>query len=105
MTGFKRYISRLQGSTVRFDLRAYAPAVAAIGGLERELTSLADEDIRGRSRALRQRARSGESLAALRTDFFALAREASRRVLGQRPYDEQVLSSRCRPERARHSPR
>ncbi len=93
MTRLKRYISRLQGSTVQFDVRRYAPAVAAIGALERELTSLANEDILGRSRALRERARSGESLAALRTDLFALAREASRRVLGQRPYDEQVLAA------------
>jgi preprotein translocase subunit SecA len=93
MTGLKRYIRRLQGSTVRFDLRAYTPAVAAIGGRERELMGLADEQILRRSRALRERARSGEPLGALRTDLYALAREASRRALGQRPYDEQVLAA------------
>ncbi len=46
-----------------------------------------------RSRALHARARAGEPLAALRASLFALAREASRRVLGQRPFDEQIVAA------------
>ena len=45
------------------------------------------------ARIFTTRARSGEPLGALRTSLFALAREASRRVLGERPFDEQVVAA------------
>ena len=47
----------------------------------------------GRSRALHARARAGEPRQALRAPFFALVREASRRALGQRPFDEQIVAA------------
>src|SRR5262245_31258071 len=91
--GWKHSIRRLRGSTVCFDLRRYALPAAAIAELERACRDLSDEELSRGSRALRDRARAGESLLALRDSFFALVREASRRVLGQRPFDEQVLAA------------
>jgi len=91
--GWKHYLRRLQGSTVRFDLSRYQSPVAAIAELEREYRDLSDQDIVRRSQALRARARSGESRDALRVPLFALAREASRRVLGQRPFDVQIIAA------------
>ncbi len=91
--GLKDYIRRLQGSTVRFDLSRYQAPVAAIAELEREYRSLSDEDMLRRSEALRARARSGESRDTLRVPLFALAREASHRVLGQRPFDVQLIAA------------
>ncbi len=90
---WKRLVSRLQGSTVRIDLSAYEPEVAAIGNLEPGLRDLSDEEILHRSLTIRDRARSGEPLAALRVPLFALAREAARRALHQRPFDEQILAA------------
>jgi preprotein translocase subunit SecA len=91
--GWKDYLRRLQGSTVRFDLSRYQSPVAAIAALEREYRDLSNQDIVHRSQALRVRARSGESRDALRVPLFALAREASRRVLGQRPFDVQIIAA------------
>ena len=91
--GWKHYISRLQGSTVCVDLTPYESPLAAIAELETACRQLSDQEILRRSRALHDRARSGEPLAALRVSLFALAREASRRVLGQRPFDEQVVAA------------
>ena len=86
------YLDRLRGSTVRFDLHRYGPLLADIAQLEAATQGLTDIDITERARALRQRARGGESLTALQAPLFALAREAARRVLGQRPFDEQIVA-------------
>jgi preprotein translocase subunit SecA len=90
---WKHRIRRLQGSTVCVDLRRYASPAAAIAQLESACRDLSDEEISRGSRALHARARAGEPRLALRDSFFALVREASRRVLGQRPFDEQVLAA------------
>ncbi len=93
MQAWAQYVRRLQGSTVRFDLSGYSSQLAAIADLERDLLDIPDEEITARSRALHTRAAAGEDRRALRPPLFALAREASRRVLGERPFDEQVLAA------------
>ena len=67
--------------------------VAAIGELEGATQALSDEALLERSHTLRARARAGEPRDALRVPFFALAREAARRALGQRPFDVQLLAA------------
>ena len=91
-TDWTYYLRRLQGSTVRFDLTEYAASLAAIAALEAELQALTDEEIQTRARTLRDRVRAAEELGEIRPAFFALAREASRRVIGERPFDEQVVA-------------
>jgi len=86
-------VARLQGSTVSFDLTRFQSALAGIRALEDGCRTLSDADLQGRSHALRGRARAGEPPAALRGPLFALAREAAHRVLGQRPFDEQLLAA------------
>jgi preprotein translocase subunit SecA len=51
---------------------------------------LADDGLAGRARALRTRVAGGATAEAVLPEAFALAREAARRALGQRPFDEQV---------------
>jgi preprotein translocase subunit SecA len=91
--GWRRYISRLQGSTIRFDLGRYTAEAAEIANLEGGLRECSDGDILRQSSALRARARGGEHLAVLRPSLYAIAREAARRVLGERPFDEQVIAA------------
>jgi preprotein translocase subunit SecA len=85
-------ISRFQGSTVRFDLGAYTTAVPAIAELESELQELTDADIRLRGERLHDKARAGADLSSIRPEMFALACEASRRVLGEQPFAEQLIA-------------
>ena len=92
-TGWRHFLSRVQGSTVRFDLEPYAASLAAIAELEGEIRALSDEDLQRRSRDFHARARSGRHLGDFRAPLFALVREAARRVLGERPYDEQVVAA------------
>jgi preprotein translocase subunit SecA len=90
---WKAFIARIQGSSVHTDLSGYLGPLAAIADGESALRDSSDQKILHRSQALRDRARSGAPLAGLRTPFFALAREASRRALGLRPFDEQVVAA------------
>jgi preprotein translocase subunit SecA len=76
---------------VVFDLTAYDEELADINRLGEDAEALSDTEIRARAVDLREHA--GGSRETIRTAFFALAREASRRVLGLRPFDVQVLAA------------
>lgn len=72
-------------------VKSLRPRVAAISALEPELAALSDADLRARTDAFRARIAAGESLDDLLVPAFATAREASKRVLGLRPFDVQML--------------
>jgi preprotein translocase subunit SecA len=65
--------------------------VEAVNACEEDVARLSDVQLRARTPELRQRLDRGESLDALLPEAFATVREAARRVLGQRPFDVQVL--------------
>ncbi|ESQ37824.1 hypothetical protein EUTSA_v10028392mg [Eutrema salsugineum] len=69
----------------------YASIVASVNRLETEISSLSDSELRERTDALKQRAQRGESMDSLLPEAFAVVREASRRVLGLRPFDVQLI--------------
>ncbi|MBG6085611.1 preprotein translocase subunit SecA [Zhihengliuella flava] len=69
-------------------LRRY---VSAINALEDEFMAMSDEDLRGESDRLKERYSDGESLDALLPEAFAAVREASRRTLGMRHFDVQLM--------------
>ncbi|XP_010424676.1 PREDICTED: protein translocase subunit SECA1, chloroplastic [Camelina sativa] len=71
----------------------YASTVASVNRLETEISALSDSELRGRTDALKQRARKGESMDSLLPEAFAVVREASRRVLGLRPFDVQLIGN------------
>ena len=60
-------------------------------GYEPEMEVLSDEEMREEADSLRERARDGASLDDLLPEAFALTREASRRAIGQRHYDVQLI--------------
>ena len=101
--GWRQRLAHLRGSPVTFDLRPYDQELAEIGRLSTDVEPLSDGEIEARARGLRHRARGsrlrsfgaagGQALESIRAEFFALARDASRRVLGQRPFDVQVLAA------------
>lgn len=69
----------------------YAATVNIINGLEPEISALSDLELRDRTVALRERAQQGQSLDSLLPEAFAVVREASKRVLGLRPFDVQLI--------------
>lgn len=65
--------------------------VEAINRLEPEIEKLSNAEIRARSLDLKKRVAGGESLDTVLPEAFALVREAAKRTLGQRPFDEQLM--------------
>ncbi|WP_285787953.1 preprotein translocase subunit SecA [Micromonospora sp. NBRC 101691] len=76
-----------EGRMVR-RLKAIANAVNSI---EDEYVNLTDDELRGMTDHFKERIADGESLDDLLPEAFAVCREAAARVLGQRPYDVQVM--------------
>jgi preprotein translocase subunit SecA len=65
--------------------------VGAVNDAEGGVCDLSDADLRARTDEFKRRLADGESLDDILPDAFATVREAATRVLGQRPYDVQVL--------------
>src|SRR5256714_12900441 len=71
--------------------KGYADRVDRINAFEPEMELLGDEELREEADKLRERARNGEPLDELLYETFALTREASKRTLGQRHFDVQMI--------------
>lgn len=74
-------------------MRKYWKLVKQINELEPSVASKSNGELLAQSQDLKQRAQSGESLNNLLVDAFALVREASRRTLGLRHYDVQLIGA------------
>ncbi|MCA2961014.1 MAG: preprotein translocase subunit SecA [Silvanigrellales bacterium] len=73
------------------ELRRIEPILTRINTLETAFTALSDEALRGKTDEFKKRHAAGESLDSLLAEAFAVAREASRRVLGKRQFDVQLI--------------
>src|SRR5215217_7058150 len=73
------------------QFRQYAKRVERINAWEPELELLEDDELRAQTDSLRERARNGESLDELLPETFAVVRETSRRSLGMRHFDVQLI--------------
>jgi preprotein translocase subunit SecA len=73
------------------EIRRHLAVAAAINQLEPDLQALDDAALRARSDDLRARATEGEDLDELLIEAFALCREASRRTIGMRHFDVQLV--------------
>ena len=86
-----KFLTRIFGSRNQRLLRQYSKVVKKINALEEGLQALDDEALKARTAELRQRYDNGESLQSLLPEAFAVAREASVRTLGLRPFDVQLI--------------
>jgi preprotein translocase subunit SecA len=73
------------------EVKRHLAVATAVNELEPELKALDDAALRARSDDLRRRAGDGEDLDELLIEAFALCREASRRTIGLRHFDEQLV--------------
>ena len=87
MLGFAK---KLFGSSNDRKVKDFMSRVQKINALEDKYAALSDDELRMMTDAFRDRIAQGETLDKLLNDAFAVAREASKRVLGQRQYDVQL---------------
>ena len=82
---------RLFGTVNDRIVKRMRSVVEAINALEPELEKLSDEDLRARTGWFRTRLAEGATLDDLLVEAFATVREASKRTLGQRHFDVQMM--------------
>jgi preprotein translocase subunit SecA len=72
-------------------LKGYRRIVPEVNALEPQISALTDEALRGKTAEFRQRLAGGATLDELMPEAFAVVREASKRVLGLRHFDVQLV--------------
>ena len=75
------------------DIKKLLPIVNSINALEAQMEKLSDEELKAQTPKFKQRLSEGVSLDDILPEAFATVREASKRVLGMRPYDVQIIGS------------
>ena len=88
MASFLEKILRTGDKRVLRQLEAYTKAV---NSLEDSFASMTDEELRAETDKFRERVNDGESLDIMLPEAFAVVREASKRTLGKRHYDVQLM--------------
>ena len=91
MSIFGGLAKRIFGSSNDRYVRSLQPLVQRINALEPNIEALTDEELRGQTALFRARLADGETLDDLMPEAFATVREASKRTLGQRHYDVQMI--------------
>jgi preprotein translocase subunit SecA len=84
---------KLFGSSNERRIRAYRPRVDEINALEPELEALSDEALRARTDEFKKQLVEGRTLDDILVPAFATVREASKRTLGQRHFDVQMIGA------------
>ncbi len=84
-------LTRVFGSSNDRQLRQLNRIVARINALEPDIEKLSDDELKARTPEFRKRIADGETLDKILPEAFAVCREASRRVLGMRHYDVQLI--------------
>jgi len=88
---FNRLLTGIFGSRNERLLRQMNKTVAKINTFEPSLQALSDDELRGTTDEFKKRLADGQTLDDLLPEAFAVVREASRRVLGLRHYDVQLI--------------
>jgi preprotein translocase subunit SecA len=84
-------LNKVFGSRNDRQIRRYDKMVKQSAQLEPELESLSESELRGKTDELKQRIADGATLNDVLSEAFAVVREASKRTLGLRPYDVQLI--------------
>lgn len=88
---FDSFIQHLLGNNTDRELKKMWPIVRHINDLEPQMTALSDSSLQAKTFEFKERLQKGETLDELLPEAFAVVREASRRVLGMRHFDVQLL--------------
>ena len=90
---FDKLLTLIFGSANDRAVKALNPVVKAIEGRESWAQSFTDDQFPEQTKLFKERLSKGETLDDILVDAFALAREAARRVLGERAYPCQLMGS------------
>ena len=83
--------SKIFGSYSEKEVKRVMPLVEKINSLEENISKLSDNELRGKTTEFKTRLANGETLDDILPEAFAVVREASKRVLGMRHFDVQLI--------------
>ncbi|NBQ34160.1 MAG: preprotein translocase subunit SecA [Gammaproteobacteria bacterium] len=86
-----KVVSKLVGSRNQRLIKQYSKTVNQINALEEEIRALSDSDLANKTQEFKNRISNGENLKDLLSEAFAVIREASKRSLGLRHHDVQLI--------------
>ncbi|WP_416196436.1 preprotein translocase subunit SecA [Selenomonas sp.] len=89
------FIKRFLGDNNDKYIAEYRSVVDRINALEPKMQGLTDDKLVGMTRQFKERLAAGETLDDLLPEAFAVVREGSRRVLGMRHFDVQLIGGMC----------
>lgn len=84
-------LKKIIGTKNDREIKRLLPIADHINSLESAIGTLSDSELRGKTDEFRKRLQNGETLDDLLPEAFAVAREASKRVLKMRHFDVQIL--------------
>ena len=73
------------------EVKRLAPIVDKINELEEEISKLSDSELKGKTEYFKKELENGKTLDDILPEAFAVVREASKRVLGMRHFDVQLI--------------
>ncbi|MFP5299677.1 preprotein translocase subunit SecA [Cobetia sp. SIMBA_158] len=86
-----KFLTKVVGSKNDREVKRLRKRVNAINALESELEPLSDEALTAKTAEFRERLAQGEHLDKLLPEAFATVREASKRIMGMRHFDTQMV--------------
>jgi len=89
--GLQNLAKKVFGDANDRAIKKLRPQVEAINALEPQLEKLSDEQLAARTAEFKQKLENGASLDDILVDAFATVREVSKRTLGMRHYDVQMI--------------
>ena len=87
----EKFFKALFGSQHERDVKALQPILHKVNEKDAWAKALSTEEFSRQTALFRERYKNGESLESILPEAFAVAREAAWRMLGERPYDVQIL--------------
>ncbi|MBE6102453.1 MAG: preprotein translocase subunit SecA [Selenomonas ruminantium] len=89
------FLKRFLGDNNDKEIARYQKVVEKINSLEPAMQNLTDDKLTGYTAKFKERLANGETLDDILPEAFAVTREASRRVLGMRHFDVQMIGGMC----------
>jgi preprotein translocase subunit SecA len=85
------FVKKIFGDSNDRAVKQIEPIIRTINTLESSFKSLSDADLQSKTEQFRERLAKGVTLDEILPEAFATVREASRRIIGQRHYDVQLI--------------
>jgi len=91
MSIINKVLSKVVGSRHDRSIKKFTKLVTEINSFEKDMQTLGDDELKAKTQQFRQRLDKEDTLESILPEAFAVVREASQRVLGERHYDVQLI--------------